>query len=58
MKKIKNIHWLGKVLVGTSIMDLHKEVTGLAGVSRATLKNKSSTPLCVLTYFTGIIFSS
>jgi len=40
-------------------MDLHKEVAGLAGVSRATLKNKGSTPLNVLMlFFTGVIFSS
>jgi hypothetical protein len=39
-------------------MDLHKEVTGLAGVSRATLKKKVGTSLRVLTYFTSVIFSS
>lgn len=58
MKKIKTIDCLGKVLVGTWSMDLHKEVAGLAGVSRTTLKNKGSTPVSVLTYFTGVTFSS
>lgn len=59
MKKIKKDHYLGEVQVGTWSMDLHKEVAGLAGVSRATLKNKGSTPLNVLMlFFTGVIFSS
>jgi hypothetical protein len=59
MKKIKKIHYLGKVLVGTWSLDLHREGAGLAGVSRATLKNKGSTPLNVLMlYFTGVFFSS
>jgi hypothetical protein len=40
-------------------MNLHKEVARLAGVYRATLKNKGSTPLNVLTlYFTGVTFCS